>query len=154
MEDERAGEEGKGTSGGSGAGGTTPGAVPCSKVLEAHFPGVLPLPSAGLEMFPTAGAAAASARPGSARLGFSRSCVQQYPEPQSQGVSLSGGAVTTREGFSVQIFPESNQSREKSSAVGVIASKELAAFEETTTKCCLRELFSAVRRAAAAFLSF
>lgn len=62
--------------------------------------------------------------------------------------------MTPREGFSVQIFPESNKSREKSSVVEVIAGKEQAAFEETTAKCCLGELFSAVRRAAAAFLSF
>lgn len=54
----------------------------------------------------------------------------------------------------MQIFPESNKSREKSSVVEVIAGKEQAAFEETTAKCCLGELFSAVRRAAAAFLSF
>lgn len=105
-------------------------------------------------MCPTAGAAAASARLRSGRLGFAGRCAQQCPEPQSQGVNLPGGAVTTREGFAGQIFPETNKSRENSSVVEVITSKEQAACEETTTEVLLGGLFSADRRAAVAFLNF
>lgn len=106
-EDERAGEEGKGKPGGSGGGGAIPGAVPSSRVLEAGtrrcrmrtlLSWSSPAPVAGLEMCPTVPALPRSAR-----------------SPKAKGVNLSRGAVTTREGFSVQIFRERSKTREKGS---------------------------------------
>lgn len=95
LEDERAGEEGKGKPGESGGGGATPGAVPCSRVPEAGTRRRRMLTLHGRSPAPVGGAGDVSARLPSARLGFAGSCAQHCPEPQSQGVNLSGGAVAT-----------------------------------------------------------